>query len=50
MRRTRSCAPTRTTSVQLFLDEDVLRAAGVRRFRFLRRRSGTRELLPDMFV
>src|SRR6267143_1286804 len=44
------CSDPRTTSGNFFLDEDVLRAAGVSDFDPYAVVPGTRELLPDLFV
>jgi citronellol/citronellal dehydrogenase len=44
------CFDARTTSGNFFLDEDVLRAAGVSDFDSYAVVPGTRELLPDLFV
>jgi citronellol/citronellal dehydrogenase len=44
------CSDPRTTSGNFFLDEDVLRAAGVSDFDSYAVVPGTRELLPDLFV
>jgi citronellol/citronellal dehydrogenase len=44
------CSDARTTSGNFFLDEDVLRAAGVSNFDSYAVVPGTRELLPDLFV
>ena len=44
------CSDARTTSGNFFLDEDVLRAAGVSDFDSYAVVPGTRELLPDLFV
>ena len=44
------CSDARTTSGNFFLDEEVLRAAGVSDFDSYAVVPGTRELLPDLFV
>jgi citronellol/citronellal dehydrogenase len=44
------CSDARNTSGNFFLDEDVLRAAGVHDFDAYAVVPGTRELLPDLFV
>jgi citronellol/citronellal dehydrogenase len=44
------CSDARSTSGNFFLDEDVLRAAGVSDFDSYAVVPGTRELLPDLFV
>ena len=44
------CADARKTTGNFFLDEDVLRAAGVQEFDDYAVVPGTRELLPDLFV
>jgi citronellol/citronellal dehydrogenase len=44
------CSDARTTSGNFFLDEEVLRAAGVSDFDSYAVVAGTRELLPDLFV
>jgi citronellol/citronellal dehydrogenase len=44
------CADARTTTGNFFVDEDVLRAAGVSDFDAYAVVPGTRDLLPDLFV
>ena len=44
------CSDARTTTGNFFMDEDVLRAAGVKDFDSYAVVPGTQELLPDLFI